>query len=155
MEGCGMHVSDLQFRKTLLTFCIFSIFFTFPAPPPQFYLTLLTKCQPPGERGKRISSESASSDVISIRNATVSLNLDFNGSSTMIQSHSSTTWDFISSNLSVSELSAANPCKQNRSFILCSHDTDFDPVKASLQEKWILRGRVKDVPAMCCFFIMI
>lgn len=158
--GEEWQISDLQFRKVMLTvFCISGTFSTLWTPCPQIYLTLLTKYKPPGKGVKRMGPESASSGIVSIKSATESLNMDFNGSSTLIQSHSSTTWDFIiSSHLSESEaaeLSASNPCKQNRSFILCSRDTDSDTVRTSLQEKWILWDRVKDVSIMCCLFIML
>lgn len=154
------HVSDLQSRKIILTiFCIFSTSSTFHVPLPQFYLTLLTRFQPPGKCIKRICPDSASSVILSIKSATESLDLDFNGSSILIQSHSSTTWDvIISSNLSeieATELSAAKPCKQNCYFIFCSHDTDSDTVRTSLWEKWIPWDKARDVPNMCCFFILL
>lgn len=133
-------VSDLQFRKIMLAiFCMFCTSSAFQVPSPQFYLILLTRCQPPGKDVKRICPESASLVVLSIKSATESLNLDFNGSSTVIQSHSSTTWGFIiSSDLlesEASELSAVSPCKQHCSFILYSHDTDSDTVRTNMNKK--------------------
>lgn len=60
-------------------------YFASSAPPLPSKSHLL-RCQPPGKGVKRICLESASLVVLSVKSATESLNLDFNGSSSMIQS---------------------------------------------------------------------